>query len=88
MIKRYIIIFSFILYSSVVASQSITPWVNYTVNDGLPTSEIYYLIQDSKGFMWFATDRGIVRFDGNEFKVFTTDNGLTNNVVFEIFEDV
>jgi ligand-binding sensor domain-containing protein len=44
-------------------------------------------MQDSKGFMWFATDRGACRFDGYEFKTFNTSNGLADNTVFECIED-
>lgn len=60
---------------------------NYSVEDGLPSSEVYYSIQDSKGYVWVSTDRGVARFDGFEFEVFTTDNGLPDNVIFKMFED-
>ncbi|HTA81651.1 MAG TPA: histidine kinase [Bacteroidia bacterium] len=60
---------------------------NYTVKDGLPSSEVYNCMQDSKGFMWFSTDRGVCRFDGYEFKTFTTSNGLADNTIFECKED-
>jgi ligand-binding sensor domain-containing protein len=60
---------------------------NYTVEDGLPSSEVYFSFQDSKGYMWFATDGGVCRFNGYEFEVFNTTNGLTDNTVFRITED-
>src|ERR1700722_9887902 len=60
---------------------------NYSVKDGLPSSEIYNSMQDSKGFMWFATDKGVCRFNGYEFKTYTTINGLADNTVFECQED-
>ena len=44
-------------------------------------------MQDSKGYMWFATDRGVCRFDGYQFKTFTTSNGLADNTIFECKED-
>lgn len=37
---------------------------------GLPGNAVYDLLQDSKGFMWFATDDGITRYDGHSFKKF------------------
>ena len=37
---------------------------NYTVREGLPSSEVYQTFQDSKGFMWFCTDAGVSRYDG------------------------
>jgi len=38
------------------------------VSKGLPSNYIYNVFQDSKGFMWFATNDGICRYDGFEFK--------------------
>ncbi len=49
--------------------------------------ETYHCIQDRKGFLWFTSDAGICRYDGNELKVFTSQDGLPENVVFEIYED-
>lgn len=60
---------------------------NYTVEDGLPGSETYFVHQDKKGYIWICTDRGVSRFDGYKFENFTTANGMTDNVVFKIFED-
>ena len=53
---------------------------NYTTENGLPSSEVYFTLQDSQGYIWISTDRGVVRFDGYEFDLFTTDNGLPDNV--------
>jgi len=60
---------------------------HYTVDDGLPSSEVYHVIQDSKGYMWFATDRGVSRFNGYEFENFSTEDGLSDNTVFGIHPD-
>ena len=60
---------------------------SYTVEDGLPSSETYFIHQDKKGFIWICTDRGVVQFDGYKFKLFTKAQGLTDNVVFKIYED-
>lgn len=60
---------------------------NYSVDDGLPSSEIYHIIQDSKGYIWMATNMGVSRFDGRTFKNFDVQNGLPENTVFEIYED-
>lgn len=60
---------------------------NYTVDDGLPSNEVYNIFEDSLGYMWFATDHGISRFDGYEFKNYSTRDGLTHNTIFGFFED-
>jgi ligand-binding sensor domain-containing protein len=51
---------------------------HYTVEDGLPGSEVYKVFQDSKGFMWFSTNMGVSRFDGKVFRNFSTEDGLHN----------
>ncbi|MBI1767451.1 MAG: hypothetical protein HYR67_03640 [Bacteroidetes bacterium] len=60
---------------------------NYNEQNGLPSSEVYQVFQDHEGFIWFATDNGVVRFDGGEFKLFNKSNGLADAVVFSIIED-
>ncbi|MES2627661.1 MAG: two-component regulator propeller domain-containing protein, partial [Bacteroidota bacterium] len=57
---------------------------NYSVDNGLPSSEVYQVIQDKTGFLWFATDRGLSRFDGQEFFNYTTSNGLCDNSILGI----
>ncbi|RIJ49466.1 hypothetical protein D1614_07970 [Maribellus luteus] len=61
---------------------------NYSVTDGLPTSMIYCVEKDSRGFMWFGTDKGVIRYDGHNFLVLTEDDGLSYNMVFRIKEDM
>jgi ligand-binding sensor domain-containing protein/two-component sensor histidine kinase len=39
----------------------------YNTNNGLPTNNINAITQDQQGFIWLATDDGLVRFDGKEF---------------------
>ena len=60
---------------------------HFTVEDGLPSDEVYFVHQDRKGYYWFCTDRGVSRYNGYEFTNFTPADGLTNSVVFKCFED-
>jgi len=60
---------------------------NFNVKDGLPGSQIYDMLQDRKGYMWFAGDMGVSRFDGYEFKNYSVENGLPNNSVVILHED-
>ncbi len=78
------------MFQTLVFSQLTEPqpkFHSYTVEDGLPSSETYFIHQDKKGFIWICTDRGVVQFDGYKFKLFTKAQGLTDNVVFKIYED-
>jgi len=60
---------------------------HYTIDEGLPSSEVYTTFEDRDGFIWFGTDNGVARFDGYEFTVFDADDGLEDPVVFTIMED-
>jgi signal transduction histidine kinase len=62
-------------------------YLHYSVAEGLPSSEVYDVFQDKKGFMWFATDNGVVRYDGYQMEVFQSKEGLTDQVVFGFVED-
>jgi ligand-binding sensor domain-containing protein/signal transduction histidine kinase len=44
-----------------------------TVEDGLPHSYVRSIIKDRAGFMWFATARGLVRYDGAHLVVYRHD---------------
>ncbi|MFN0187762.1 MAG: sensor histidine kinase [Bacteroidia bacterium] len=59
----------------------------FTTLDGLPSSQIYQVIEDRKGYLWFATDHGVARYNGYEFKVFSSAEGLSDNTVFKLFID-
>ena len=41
-----------------------------TKQSGLPSNDVYGIIQDSKGFIWLTTSDGLCRFDGFEYKTF------------------
>ena len=69
-----------------IYGQTITHY-NYSVAEGLPSSEAYTVFQDRQGFMWFATDNGVVKFDGREMQTFHLKDGLTDPVVFDFQED-
>lgn len=41
----------------------------FDVSNGLPQSSVLDLATDSLGFLWITTEGGLVRFDGNRFKL-------------------
>ncbi|MGL4991252.1 MAG: ligand-binding sensor domain-containing protein [Sarcina sp.] len=53
---------------------------NITTNDGLSQGSIDDIFQDSDGYMWFATNDGLNRYDGHEFKVFKGDINDVNSI--------
>ncbi len=55
------------------------PIRTYGVADGLPQVAVYDIERDSGGYMWFATQAGVARFDGEHFETFTVADGLPGN---------
>ena len=83
MIKYFTFFFLSIIFLK-INSQS--P-VHFTTDNGLPSNHIYHIEEDNKGFMWFATNRGIVKYDGINFKTFTLKDGLPNNDIWLLMAD-
>jgi ligand-binding sensor domain-containing protein/signal transduction histidine kinase len=44
-------------------------------NAGLSQSRVTQIVQDGQGFLWFATQHGVDRYDGYEFKAFKNEPG-------------
>ena len=44
----------------------------WTIDDGLPVNVVNALLQDRNGYLWLASNDGLVRFDGIRFTVFNT----------------
>lgn len=75
------VLFICLFCAAKIAGQS-TAYTAFTVNDGLPSNNVYRVLEDDKGFLWIATDAGVARFDGKNFQRYTTRNGLPDNEVF------
>ena len=50
------------------------------IEDGLSQSTVFDIIQDSEGFLWFATQDGLNRYDGYSFKIYYSDANITNSI--------
>ncbi len=83
MIKRFTLFFLFFITVSSFGLDLC--FTNYNSRNGLPSSQVYDMFQDKNGDMWFATDRGIVKYDGFNFKVFDVSTGLPSNTIFDFF---
>lgn len=62
-----------------------------SIEEGLIQSSVVAICQDKKGFLWFGTYDGLVRYDGYQFKVFKFNpddsTSLSENLVRIIYED-
>lgn len=62
-------------------------WRNYTADEGLPDNEVFDMLQDSRGYLWFVTDQGICRFNGYEFSQPVDTSAMRGSEVFLPTED-
>jgi len=66
-------------------------FIHLTTTDGLSNSNVFGITQDHQGFIWFATEDGLNRFDGNNFVTYRhNDNdphSIADNVIRKIFID-
>jgi len=58
---------------------------------GLSQTRADHILQDDQGFLWFATQSGLDRYDGYDFKVFTHDpahpNSFSGGYINSLFKD-
>ena len=85
--NRLVALCGMVLLCSGLVNGQQQPKIQFDVEKGLPSNNVYRVMEDSKGYIWFPTDAGVARFDGNTFEVFTREDGLTNNDVLSIDED-
>jgi ligand-binding sensor domain-containing protein/two-component sensor histidine kinase len=61
------------------------------IEDGLSQSTIFASLQDSKGYMWFATRSGLNRYDGYKFNLYFNDpkdsTSLSDDGTNSLYED-
>lgn len=62
-----------------------------SVENGLPNNIVNAIIQDSIGYVWIATNDGLCRFDGKNYKNFRhsleNKNSISNNFIQSLFVD-
>lgn len=86
-----------LLYLFFITFCAYPAWNDYNVRainniEGLPDKHVNQILQDSDGFMWFATNNGLCRYDGYEFKTYKSSSQfpelLQSNIVNAIVEDI
>jgi ligand-binding sensor domain-containing protein/signal transduction histidine kinase len=62
-----------------------------TVDDGLSQSIVHAILQDSQGYLWFGTENGLNRYDGDKFLIFKSNpadpNSLPDSYITALTED-
>ena len=74
-----------------------THLTHFTDKDGLPSGDMQFMhsiLEDHQGHLWFGIGgwrddarAGLCRYDGKEFLIFTSEDGLGTNDVLSLCED-
>ncbi|PST82127.1 diguanylate cyclase [Pedobacter yulinensis] len=85
-LHRFLLVCCILFAGPPLVAQS--PYLShFSVRHGLAGNNCFNVLQDSKGYIWVATDAGVSRFDGKEFETFTVDNGLPDTQILQLKED-
>jgi ligand-binding sensor domain-containing protein len=87
MFLKYLFTLLLLSCTAALAFSQSTYIAHFGTKDGLPSNNCYFTLEDSKGYIWVATDAGVSRFDGKNFKNFSVDDGLPDNQVLQMKED-
>lgn len=85
--KKYWVLIKLLGVFVVCVKAQVYPISQISINEGLPQSVVYDIFQDSRGFIWFATQDGVGRFDGIEFHNYSVGQGLADNMARDVSED-
>ena len=62
-----------------------------SLDEGAALNLTYCMIQDHKGFLWFGTMYGLVKYDGRDYKIYKNDPDDPNSISFDdivsLYED-
>lgn len=86
---KYIFLLSvFFTLATICGNAQFYSFRSFSVEQGLPQSEVNAVIDDHLGYLWVATNGGgLCRFDGRSFDIFNKKDGLPDNVILSVFQD-
>jgi len=81
----------FLLPYQVFSQESNLNFLNISSKEGLSSNVVNIIHKDSFGYMWFGTDDGLNRFDGQQFTVYRQkgddSTSIASNEILAIHED-
>ena len=90
--KRITFVILILLVISVLGkSQKHIKAKQITTKDGLSQNSVNQIFEDSEGYIWLATQDGLNRYNGYDFKIYRPDPqdsfSISDNFVYQIYED-
>lgn len=74
---------SFLLLSFTAQAQTDSLY-HLGIKEGLPSEVVYQSLEDREGYLWLATDQGVVRYDGRKCQWFGKAEGVPDNEVLKL----
>ena len=88
--KQILTLFIF-LFLSLPAQQQSLRFERISIEQGLSQSSVFSIAQDQQGFLWFATQEGLNRYDGYTFTIFrhsiSDSSSISDNYINTVFVD-
>jgi ligand-binding sensor domain-containing protein/serine phosphatase RsbU (regulator of sigma subunit) len=86
-LQNILIYLAFVGFAPLLTMAQSPKIVSYKMLKNKIDVEVTTIYQDQLGFMWIGTHDGLIKYDGVDFKLFNTQNGLSSNEVTCIIED-
>lgn len=84
------ILTTWLIFLATIASAHNFSFRKHQVNNGLSGNTVQCIMQDNQGFMWFGTQDGLNRFDGNNYKIFKNNpddnHSIGNNFIRSLYQ--
>src|SRR5690606_9099750 len=91
MVLRFILAFILIIPSYCFGQKDSIKFYDFNLKGGFPITGFKSLCQDSYGFIWMASDEGLLCWDGFRLRRYTHSNddshSIGDNIVYTVFED-
>lgn len=90
---RLFLITVFFVFNAIdgIAQDGSLNFMNISSKDGLSSNGVSAMLKDHYGFMWFATNDGLNKFDGLHFTIYrhvaSDPKSLSSNEIVDLYED-
>lgn len=90
-ICKIILILLFLSPVNILSKDNYLYFDHLSTANGLSHDDVFCILQDKQGFMWFGTSDGLNKYDGYHFTVYNKDStsspNLTDNHILSMCED-
>lgn len=76
-----------ILALTASARAQVLPFRTFLPENGLASSQVWSILQDRHGYLWFGCTGGLSRFNGRQFRTYLGSDGLVENSALALTED-